>query len=106
MAKLATLRPSIPMLDTRIARVPPKETDLDRGPEHKAWRLAVLNKAGWKCEDCGKQGGRGGVKLYADHIVERKDGGALYDPRNGRCRCASCHTKKTVRERARRLGLA
>jgi hypothetical protein len=41
--------------------------------------------------------------LHADHIIERRDGGALLDIRNGLCRCVSCHVRKTNAERARRL---
>jgi 5-methylcytosine-specific restriction protein A len=30
----------------------------------------------------------------ADHIIERADGGALYDPDNGQCLCVSHNTLK------------
>ena len=40
--------------------------------------------------------------MFADHIVELKDGGAPYDLNNGQCLCGSCHTRKTVAERVRR----
>ncbi|WP_341874510.1 HNH endonuclease signature motif containing protein [Methylobacterium nodulans] len=90
----------------RTARPMPKTADAElQTPEHRAWRLAVLQRAGWCCEDCGAQGGRGGVRLFADHVIERQDGGALTDPNNGRCLCGSCHTRKTVAERARRMAV-
>ena len=40
--------------------------------------------------------------LIGDHIVERKDGGADFDPLNVRLLCAACHNRKTARERTRR----
>jgi 5-methylcytosine-specific restriction protein A len=42
-------------------------------------------------------------KIYVDHIVELQDGGELLDPSNLMCRCASCHTKKTIASRVERL---
>ncbi len=48
---------------------------------------------------------RRGIRIFGDHIHERKDGGAPLDKRNVLCRCGSCHTRKTAAERARRLGL-
>lgn len=66
-------------------------------PEHKAWARGVKERAGWKCEDCGKGG-----PLIADHIVEIQDGGARLDPRNGSAKCYACHGLKTAAERAKR----
>ena len=40
--------------------------------------------------------------MYVDHRVELKDGGAPLDRRNVWLLCGSCHTRKTVAERARR----
>ena len=37
--------------------------------------------------------------MFADHIVERKDGGADLDPRNGQCLCGRHHTMKTAQTR-------
>ena len=68
-------------------------------PEHRAWRMHVLKRAGFKCENCGAQF----RTLYADHIHEIKDGGSLLDPANGQCLCGQCHNTKTIRERKARL---
>jgi 5-methylcytosine-specific restriction enzyme A len=46
---------------------------------------------------------RRGIRIFGDHIKERKDGGALLDKYNILCRCGSCHTRKTAAERAKRL---
>ena len=104
MARLPTLKPLLRAAEHRTVIPAAKQVDPElKTAAHEAWRKAVLDRAGWRCEDCGKQGGRGGVRLFADHIVERQDGGALTDVRNGAARCGSCHGLKTARARARRL---
>ena len=42
------------------------------------------------------------MRVFGDHIIELKDGGALLDGRNVMLRCGSCHTRKTFEERAKR----
>jgi 5-methylcytosine-specific restriction protein A len=37
--------------------------------------------------------------MYADHIIELRDGGHPFDPRNGQCLCAVHHEKKTFKAR-------
>lgn len=77
--------------------------------EHIAWRKAVLMLAGCRCQAI--QNGRRCTaampdqKLYADHINERKDGGAKYDVANGQALCARHHALKTNRARAVRMGV-
>jgi 5-methylcytosine-specific restriction endonuclease McrA len=80
--------------------VPPKEADPHyRTAEHREWSKAVIQRAAGMCQDCGRTGAR----LFADHVTELRDGGAAFDPRNGVARCGSCHGRKTMRERARRM---
>ncbi|MBA9066986.1 hypothetical protein FHR71_000716 [Methylobacterium sp. RAS18] len=107
MARLTTLAPRLGTLDTRTARPALKTADPELlTPEHKAWRQEVLKRAGWKCQapGCAVHGRRGGVRLYADHIIERLDGGDPLDPKNGQALGPSHHQKKTAAERARRMG--
>lgn len=100
--RLRTLGPMVVPVDGRTTLPPPKERDAELGtPAHRAWSLEVRRRAGWKCEDCGATG----VRLHADHVVERQDGGALLDPANGRALCTACHTRKTAAARAARHGL-
>ena len=106
MARLATLSPRLGTLDTRTVRPAPKHADAELlTPEHRAWRQEVLKRAGWKCQapGCTAHGRRGGVRLYADHIVERRDGGAVLDPANGQALCAKHHSEKTARARTVRM---
>lgn len=67
-------------------------------PQHKAWRLAVLERDSWQCRACGRVCAKR-REAHADHIiavVARPD--LRYDIANGQCLCASCHSRKTVSE--------
>lgn len=106
---LKTRPPRLAPHDTRTTRPLPKQADAELlTPEHRAWRLAVCRRAGWRCEWV-EQGRRceasatRGDKMYADHVVERADGGARYDTDNGMCVCSPHHVKKTYAERAKRI---
>ena len=101
MSRLPVARPRLGMLDPRTARAMPKQAAAHYlTPEHKAWRSAVVARAGGCCQACG----RSGVRLYADHVVELRDGGAPLDPSNGQALCGACHTRKTAAARAVRQG--
>lgn len=79
--------------------VPPKVADPHYStPEHRAWRAEVIRRSGGACADCQTAGKR----LYADHVVELRDGGAPFNPANGAARCGACHTRKTAAARAAR----
>jgi 5-methylcytosine-specific restriction endonuclease McrA len=98
-------RPAVATLDVRIARLGPKAADPHYlTPEHRAWRAEVLRRAGGVCQQprctCGNTPGK---RLFADHIVELRDGGAALDPTNGRALCGAAHSKKTAASRARRM---
>lgn len=89
--------------DLSCARVPAKTADpLYATPEYKLWREAVIARADGRCQARGC--GRRERRMFADHVVEVKDGGARFDPANGQCLCGSHHTAKTAAERAKRMG--
>jgi hypothetical protein len=75
--------------------------------EHRAWREAVIRNAQRRCEAvdngwrCTKAEPR--HRMFADHVVEIRDGGAKLDLANGMCLCGSHHTSKTMRARAERM---
>jgi 5-methylcytosine-specific restriction protein A len=71
-------------------------------PEWKGLIARIIAKRGRRCEDCG----RTGCRVFGDHVVEMKDGGAALDERNVLLRCGSCHGKKTEAEKRARVGLA
>ncbi len=100
MAKLAMLKPRVATIDTSIAALPPRIAE----PFYtsRAWldlMAGIKRERGERCQDCG----RGRCRIFGDHIVELRDGGAKLDRRNVRLRCGSCHTLKTNAERARRM---
>ena len=103
------LRPSVARMDVRSAPPSPKTADpLLLTPEHRAWRASVLSRAGYRCQaiDDGKRCEvRAPARLFADHIHERKDGGAPLDPANGQCLCGSHHTRKTAEARSERMAV-
>jgi len=98
------LRPRVAIADLRTVKPPSTQgSDLAhyRTPEHRAWREAVIARAGGRCElpGCGRADGR----MYADHIRELKDGGAPLDLANGQCLCPSHHSLKSARARKARM---
>lgn len=89
-------------ISTAIAAPPDKQAaSIYSTPEYAAWRAAVIRRANGRCQ--GKGCTRTGTRLFADHIVELRDGGAPFDVSNGQALCGSCHTTKTNEERARRM---
>ena len=99
------LAPMVATLDTSIARLPPKTSEpIYQTAEYATWRAAVISRAGGRCQDqrCAFPHRRGN-RLFADHVIELKDGGAPFDVNNGLARCGSCHTRKTAEERAKRM---
>lgn len=106
--RLATLRPAIALAQLLTAPPPPKRADPELlTAEHRQFRAIVLERAGFRCEwiengaRCPASHARGD-RLIADHITERTDGGALFDPLNGKCLCWPHHGLKTARARAAR----
>lgn len=104
--RLRNVPPLLAPIDVRVAPLPPKAVDPHYGTaEHVAWRAAVLKRAGYRCQDpaCRSPDRGAAGRLFADHVVELKDGGAALDPANGQALCGACHSRKTAVERARRL---
>jgi len=55
-------------------------------------RMAVLERDGWACVDCGATRGR----LEIDHVKPvRARPDLAFDPANCAARCTPCHTRKT-----------
>ena len=82
------------------ARLPPKVAlAWYLTPEHREWSKAIIELAGFRCQKCGATT----VRLFADHIVEIKDGGDRLALSNGQALCPRCHGLKTAAERSKRL---
>ncbi|TPN34783.1 HNH endonuclease signature motif containing protein [Mesorhizobium sp. B1-1-6] len=99
--------PQVRQLDMRTAMPAAKKADAELlTPQHRAWRDQVLRRANHRCEaiDDGRRCATSAPsRLFADHIIERKDGGAPLDVANGQCLCGKHHTLKTAAARAGRM---
>jgi 5-methylcytosine-specific restriction enzyme A len=99
--------PRITTATTRITAARPKETlPFYRIQEWVRLVARIIAKRGRRCEggEC-KRINRSlrGERIFADHIIEIQDGGALLDEENIKLLCGSCHHTKTLQERARRM---
>lgn len=106
--KLRMATPRIPTADTSIAKQPPKVKDHElTTPEFRAWRKVVMARASYRCQwvEHGQRCAKAMPehRLIADHIIERKDGGAPYDPANGQALCDAHHVRKGNTARAARM---
>src|SRR6266567_944519 len=109
---MRSLGPRVAPLDLRTARPPAKRADAFYLSQE--WRsfveMLIVERFGDKrnarCQDpqC-EQRQRRGIRLFGDHVKERKDGGALFNKSNVLFRCGACHTRKTNEHRARRMGV-
>lgn len=103
--RLVQLPMRVALHDSRACKPPAKTAD----PFYLSadWRALIghlLKQRGRRCEQCGRtRGERGAIRIFGDHVVELRDGGAPLDPRNIRLLCGSCHTTKTAAARARRM---
>lgn len=104
MVKITLAKNRLMTANARRVSVAPKVADdIYSTPEYQAWRDRVVKLADGYCQDreC-KEPNRKPSRLFADHVVELRDGGAPFDVNNGLARCGSCHTRKTLIERAKR----
>jgi len=100
MGRIKLIAPRIRSIDTRTAPPPAKVKDaIYYSDEFKAWRTAVMERAGGRCQ----APGCGATARYADHVVELRDGGAPFDLTNGQALCPSHHQLKTAQARAARV---
>ena len=72
-----------------------------------AWRALmdeIIRMRGRICQDPEHDASKpkSGIRIFGDHIIERRDGGAPLDAGKILLRCGSCHTRKTAVARAAR----
>jgi 5-methylcytosine-specific restriction endonuclease McrA len=104
MARFAQVPQRVALADTRLVRLPPKLTDkFYLTPEWRGLMRRLIEERGRRCEKCGRSAAGGQkMRIFGDHIVELKDGGAPLDETNVELLCGSCHVTKTAAERKRR----
>lgn len=93
------LQPRVPTRTSAIAPVSKKIA----APIYHSMRWRSLMRylfriRGRRCQHCGRSDGR----IFGDHIIELRDGGAAFDANNVQLLCGSCHTKKTAMMKAAR----
>lgn len=104
MTRIRAHPPRLATVDARRVKPEPKQVDpFYRSAEWRRLLAAIIAERGRRCEDpeCPTPAGPWS-RIYGDHLVELRDGGAPLDRNNVGLKCASCHTRKTMRERARR----
>lgn len=99
--KIASFGPRIASFSQNIAEFAEKRADsFYSTPEWVKLRNFALKRDRYRCQ--GENCGRSERRMFVDHIIEIKDGGAKLDPANVWTLCGSCHVKKTNRERDKR----
>jgi 5-methylcytosine-specific restriction endonuclease McrA len=99
--RMRTLKPNVGLANLQTATAPAKTADrFYSSSEWIASRDRVRREAGGRCQAPGC--GRIERRMYVDHRAELKDGGTPLDRYNLWLLCGSCHSVKTVAERARR----
>lgn len=87
-------------ISTSRVAAPPKRADrFYLTPDWQQLMARLIAKRGRRCEQCG----RTDCRIFGDHVIELKDGGAELDEGNIRLLCGSCHTIKTAAARAARM---
>ena len=100
MGKLTMLKPKLASVDLRTAAPPPKVADeFYSSREWREARAECIRRAHFRCSNCP----RVGIRLFADHITELKDGGHPTSQANLQALCGSCHTAKTAEARRQRV---
>jgi len=100
MTRIKTIRVGLKPIDTRT--VQPMKKKPDPFYVSAAWRKLMEElyaERGRTCEQCG----RTSTRLFGDHIVELRDGGAPLDKSNVKIMCGSCHQKKSAIKRGERM---
>jgi hypothetical protein len=106
MGKLRTISTILRTVDTRTVVPESKKADaFYLAPAWRALMVEIIKERGRVCEDphCDGRTHKKGMRVFGDHVVELKDGGAPLDKRNIMLRCGASHTRKTAAARAKRL---
>lgn len=99
IAPLRRLQPRISTLNTSVVRTLPRKTESVYSTQ--MWRDArtqALKRARYTCSALGCSRNR--CRLFVDHIIELRDGGAPYEQSNLQVLCGEHHTLKTNAVRA------
>src|SRR3546814_12938506 len=104
MGKLKTLAPLVAGLAPRVKAAPKVAEQFYSSREWRSLVASIKRERGDRCERPGCTTPT--QRVIADHIVERKDGGADLDAGNIELLCFTHHQRKTAEARARHSGRA
>ena len=105
MTKIRAAKPRIATKAQRLRPPAKVAASIYATAQYRDWRAAVIRRSGGYCQDPLCADPLRSTRLFADHITELRDGGEPFDLANGMVRCGACHQRKTLAERARRMGL-
>jgi len=97
MGRLKAVRGLVGAMPAKLALAPKVADPFYQSKEWRALVARIKRERGAWCERCGSSN-----RVIADHIRERKDGGADLDANNIELLCAPHHAAKTAEARARR----
>jgi hypothetical protein len=103
--RLVTLSSRVQPLRQPLLAPKPKQRDPFYGSaEWKKLIASIVEERGRRCQQCGRTHDADGqpIRVFGDHELELKDGGAALDRSNIKLLCGSCHTAKTIAARAER----
>ncbi|HVJ44636.1 MAG TPA: HNH endonuclease [Dongiaceae bacterium] len=105
--RLITLSSRVQPLRQPLLAPKPKQRDPFYGSsEWKKLIAEIVQERGRRCQasGCGRTHDADGrpIRVFGDHDIELKDGGAPLDRSNIKLLCGSCHTLKTNAARAER----
>lgn len=99
MGRLTNIKPQLGSIGPRL-RPPPKITEqFYSSPE---WRALVARRKRDPDHAAAQRRAKPGERLILDHIKERRDGGAEFDPANTAWLTMSEHAAKTAKAKGRR----
>jgi hypothetical protein len=105
MSRLTMIGARVPAAAARLTKRPKLTDAFYSSAEWRALVRDLIATRGPRCEDpqCTTQNRGADQRIYGDHVIELKDGGAPLDAGNVMLRCAPCHGRKTADEARKRM---
>lgn len=97
VGRLTGMPPRLAPMPPRVAALPKEAERFYQSAEWRALVRKVKAERGAWCARCGSK-----HRVIADHVIERRDGGAELDPANIELLCQACHNRKTAAARLKR----
>lgn len=99
MARLTSIKPRVAGLPGRVGYMPKVAAGIYQSRQWRELVASIKRLRGNRCEVCGSS-----HRVAGDHVIELKDGGEPFDPRNVQLLCHAHHQAKTAEARRARAG--